>query len=165
MYAKIGRMFYRDRLSISEIRRRTSLSRNTIKKWLKVKGGGEAVEPKYVRTKAVNKLTQFESTIQLAQQTDSHRPKRDRRTVLMLFNAIKQDGYRGSYSTLTRYIHGWRDVAAKVSSKSAFVPLHFQLGEAFQFDWSEESFMILNSSVERVRVCVFPASWQGATTT
>jgi transposase len=144
MYAKIRRMFYRDKLSISEIGRRTSMSRNTIKKWLKAgkEEGIEAVEPKYVRTKAVNKLTQFESTIQLALQTDSHRPKRDRRTALMLFNAIKKDGYSGSYSNLTRYIHAWRDVAAKVTSKSAFVPLHFQLGEAFQFDWSEEPFMI-----------------------
>ena len=35
MYAKIRRMFYREHLSISEIGRRTSLSRNTIKKWLK----------------------------------------------------------------------------------------------------------------------------------
>ena len=35
MYAKIRRMFFREHLSISEIQRRTSLSRNTIKKWLK----------------------------------------------------------------------------------------------------------------------------------
>ena len=35
MYAKIRRMFFREHLSVSEIRRRTSLSRNTIKKWLK----------------------------------------------------------------------------------------------------------------------------------
>ncbi|MET3139040.1 transposase, partial [Undibacterium sp. GrIS 1.2] len=35
MYSKVRRLFYRERLSISEIQRRTSLSRNTIKKWLK----------------------------------------------------------------------------------------------------------------------------------
>lgn len=34
IYAKIRRMFFREHLSVSEIRRRTSLSRNTIKKWL-----------------------------------------------------------------------------------------------------------------------------------
>lgn len=139
MYAKLRRLFYRERLSISEIQRRTSLSRNTIKKWLKA---GERVETKYVRSKSETKLSAYESTIQLALQADSHRPKRDRRTALMLFDAIKKDGYTGSYSSLTRYIHTWRDVAAKVSSKSAFVPLQFQLGEAFQFDWSEESLII-----------------------
>jgi DNA-binding transcriptional regulator LsrR (DeoR family) len=31
MYAKIRRMFYREHLSISEIQRRTTLSRNTVK--------------------------------------------------------------------------------------------------------------------------------------
>ena len=35
MYAKVRRMFFREHLSISEIGRRTSLSRNTIKKWLR----------------------------------------------------------------------------------------------------------------------------------
>lgn len=33
MYAKVRRMRLRDGLSISEIARRTSLSRNTIKEW------------------------------------------------------------------------------------------------------------------------------------
>lgn len=39
MYAKIRRMFYREHLPISEIQQRTSLSRNTIKKWLKEPNG------------------------------------------------------------------------------------------------------------------------------
>ena len=34
-FAKVLRLFHRDHLSISEIQRRTSLSRNTIKAWLK----------------------------------------------------------------------------------------------------------------------------------
>lgn len=160
MYAKIRRLFYRERLSISEIGRRTSLSRNTIKKWLKEE---EKVEPKYVRSKAQTNLTPFESTIELALQADSHRPKRDRRTALMLFNAIKKDGYTGSYSNLTRYIHAWRDSAAKVTGKSAFVPLRFQLGEAFQFDWSEESLMIGGIQrkllVAHTKLCASRAFW------
>ena len=139
MYAKVRRLFFRERLSISEIGRQTSLSRNTIKKWI---NGGEGVEPKYVRPKAVSKITPFESLIQLALQTDSHRPKWDRRTVLMLFEEIQQAGFTGSYSSVTRYIHSLRDQAAKVTGKSAFAPLKFQLGEAFQFDWSEELLVI-----------------------
>ena len=34
MYAKIRRMYFRENQSISEIARKTSLSRNTVKKWL-----------------------------------------------------------------------------------------------------------------------------------
>jgi transposase len=35
MFAKVRRLFHRDHHSISEIQRRASLSRNTIKAWLK----------------------------------------------------------------------------------------------------------------------------------
>ena len=50
MYAKIRRMFFREHLSISEIARRTTLTRNTIKKWLKAADGSE---PKYRRVPVV----------------------------------------------------------------------------------------------------------------
>ena len=36
LVGKIRRMYLRDNMSFSEIARRTSLSRNTVKKWLKV---------------------------------------------------------------------------------------------------------------------------------
>jgi len=137
IYAKIRRMFYREHLSISEIQRRTSLSRNTIKKWLKAPDGAE---PAYRRAKAVGKLTAFEPTLILALQADAHRPKRDRRTAAMLFAAIQKDGYTGCYSIVTDFIRHWRNAAA--TGTSAFVPLTFALGEAFQFDWSEEWLVI-----------------------
>ena len=35
LLGKIRRMYYRDKFSLSEIARRTSLSRNTVKKWLR----------------------------------------------------------------------------------------------------------------------------------
>jgi len=55
MYAKIRRMHFREHLTISEIQRRTSLSRNTIKKWLR---GGD--EPRQQRRNRDSKLTPFE---------------------------------------------------------------------------------------------------------
>ena len=94
MYAKVRRMFYREHLSISEIRRRTSLSRNTIKKWLKA---SDNAVTQYRRTKAATKLTPFEPKLLLALEADSHRIKRDRRTALMLFDAIKKEGFTGGY--------------------------------------------------------------------
>ena len=136
------------------------MSRNTIKKWLKE---SETCEPKYHCPKAVSKITPFESTIQLALQTDSHRPKRDRRTALMLFREIQQEGFTGSYSGVSRYINSWRDQAAKVSGKSAFVPLKFQPGEAFQFDWSEELLVIggihRKLLVAHTKLCASRAFW------
>jgi transposase len=130
MYAKIRRMFFREHLTISEIQRRTSLSRNTIKKWLKEPTGAE---PKYQRVKARGKLTAYEPMLLMALDADARRPKRDRRTGLMLYKAIQQQGYTGCYSIVTDFIRRWRNATVSVLSKSAFVPLRFKLGEAFQF--------------------------------
>ena len=46
MLGKVRRMYYRDGLSRSEISRRTGLSRNTVKKWLKA---AEGASPAYRR--------------------------------------------------------------------------------------------------------------------
>ena len=136
MYAKIRRMYFREHLTISEIQRRTSLSRNTIKKWFKETG-----EPRYQRPKRDSKLTPFKPKIKLALETDAHRPRRDRRTALMIFRSIQRDGYTGCYAQVTEFIRACRQDVA-MGSKSAYVPLKFELGEAFQFDWSEESLVI-----------------------
>ncbi len=139
MYAKIRRMFFREHLSISEIGRRTSLSRNTIKKWLKTP---DAAVTRYRRAKASGKLTPFEPKLLLALEADAHRPKRDRRTALMLFDAIKKEGFNGGHTIVTDFIRTWRNHAVTTGTKSAYVPLKFELGEAFQFDWSEEWLVI-----------------------
>ncbi len=136
MYAKIRRMHFREHLTISEIRRRTSLSRNTIKKWLK---GSE--EPHPQRRHRHGKLTPFEPRLKLIMETDAHRPRRDRRTAKRLFEMLRQEGYTGGYSQRTDFIRRTRQHATS-TGKSAFVPLKFQLGEAFQFDWSEEWLVI-----------------------
>ncbi|MHB8473433.1 MAG: IS21 family transposase, partial [Gammaproteobacteria bacterium] len=122
MYAKIRRMHFREHLTISEIQRRTSLSRNTIKKWLK---GDEGPHPQ--RRNRDSKLTPFEPLLKLSLETDAHRPKRDRRTVQRLLETIRQKGYTGGYSQLTDFIRRCREHTV-ITGKSAFVPLKFQLG-------------------------------------
>ena len=116
MYAKIRRMFYREHLSISEIARRTSLTRNTIKKWLKA---ADDSEPKYLRTTKLTKLTPFEPQLILALTADAHRPKRDRRTALMLFTDIQQQGFTGCYALVTKFVCHWRNQSSATSTKSA----------------------------------------------
>ncbi len=139
MLGKIRRMFYRDNLSLSEISRRTSISRNTIKKWLRAPG---SVEPKYQRQHTERKLGPFLARLNKALETDSHRPKRDRRTAKKLWQEIRADGFTGSYSRVTEFVRKWRANAGQATANKAFVPLKFELGEAFQFDWSEEGLII-----------------------
>jgi DNA invertase Pin-like site-specific DNA recombinase len=57
MYAKIRRMYFRDNLPINEIARKTSLSRNTIKKWLREPDGSAT---QYRRTQTQILITPFE---------------------------------------------------------------------------------------------------------
>ena len=160
MLGKIRRLYYRDGLSINEIRRRTSVSRNTIKKWLK--GPGSA-EPKYRRRGVATKLTAFMVVVRQALEADSHRPKRERRTARALHAQLKVEGYVGGYTRLTDFIRQWRQDEGTVTSRSAFVPLRFELGEAFQFDWSEEGLVVggiyRRLQVSHLKLCESRAFW------
>jgi transposase len=132
-------MYYRDRLSRSEIARRTGLSRTTVKKWLRA---GESVEPRYRRGSKPGKLSAFQEGLVKAVEADAGRAKRDRRTAKALFAELKAQGYSGGYTVLTDFIRAWRQRTSANVSTRAFVPLKFELGEAFQFDWSEERLVV-----------------------
>jgi transposase len=134
MIGKVRRMKLRNQLSISEIARSTGLSRPTVRKWL---AQPDDAAPKYERIEAQTKLSAFEGALIQALKTDSHRPKHARRTGKDLYRQVQAQGYKGSYSRVTDFIRAWRQQASKDPAK-AFVPLSFELGEAFQFDWSEE---------------------------
>lgn len=135
MLAKIRRMYFRDKLSIREIARRTHLSRNTVSDWL---SKPEMVEPKYPPRHNFRLVQPYSAQLQQWLETDSHRPKRDRRTSKALFEAIKAQGYPGSYIRAAVHIRELRIALQDAPQRKAFVPLHFEHGEAFQFDWSRE---------------------------
>ncbi len=138
MIGKIRRMYFRQRKTVREIARATSLSRNTVRKYLRM---SQVQEPKYERRSKATKLTPFHETIVAALKSDARRPKRERRTALALFEQIRAEGYDGCYSRLTDFIRAWR-VSHAQSGTAAFVPLSFAFGEAFQFDWSDEGLVI-----------------------
>ena len=92
LFSKIRRMYFRDKLSINEIARRTSLSRNTVKKWLRMPNG---TDPVYKRQPGSTKLSPFEDQLKLALIADSYRPKRERRTALKLLEELQKAGYEG----------------------------------------------------------------------
>ena len=46
-------------------------------------------------------------------------------------------GYGGGYDAVRRYAGAWAKANASTTA-SAFVPLSFAPGEAYQFDWSHE---------------------------
>ena len=86
LLGKVRRMFHRDKLSRSEIARRTGLSRNTVKQWLQA---AEGTAPKYRRHAAPGKLSAFLEVLLRALEADARRPNRDRRTGKALHAEIK----------------------------------------------------------------------------
>ena len=90
MLGKIRRMHVRDKLSVSEIAKRTGLSRNTLQKWLRT--AEEVSAPKYIRAKSFGKLGAFAQALDQALKADAGRHKQERRTGKALFLQIKQSG-------------------------------------------------------------------------
>ena len=136
LFGKIRRMYFRDGLSISEIARRTSLSRNTIRRWVTAEGG---TEPKYQRGPQPKILTPFEEVLTNWLDSDRHRPKRERRTARALFGELQQLGFTGSYSRVSEFVRIWRDSEPDRGLAGTFIPLQFGLGEAFQCRYCYQS--------------------------
>ncbi len=153
-------MHSRGKKSQREIARTTGLSRNTVSKWL---DGPLQAEPKYQRVKQPGKLTAFHETIRQALKADARRPRHERRTARALHAEIKAAGYAGSYSRVTDFIRAWRLAEGQLVSGHAFVPLAFELGEAFQFDWSEEALVVggiyYRLQVSHLKLCASRAFW------
>jgi transposase len=122
---KVRRLYYRDGLTLSEIERRTGLTRKTVRRWLKA---AEGTEPKYRRSQVDTKIAPFEAQLVKMLETDAQRPKRDRRTALKLFGEIKAIGFGGDYSRVTEFVRRWRESEGAAAVK-AYVPLRFEPGE------------------------------------
>ena len=105
MVGKIRRMHFRDGKSVREIVRRTGLSRNTVRTWLRAPA---QKEPRYRRTAQAGKLTPFQAVLVQALKADALRPKKERRTGLALYREIQAAGYSGGYSRVTDFIRAWR---------------------------------------------------------
>jgi transposase len=159
MLGKVKRLYSRDKKSLHEIAKATGLSRNTIRKW--VREAKVVGKPTYRRKERVNKLTAFHEALVLALKADSHRSKQNRRSAKALFAQIRLEGYTGGYSRVTDFIRDWRETQGK--TPKAFVPLRFEPGEAFQFDWSDEGMVVgglyYKVQAAHLKLCFSRAFW------
>jgi hypothetical protein len=73
-------------------------------------------------------------------------------------------GYTGSYDRVAAFARRWREAqhAPRLeASKRTYVPLQFQPGEAFQFDWSED-WIKINGVSTKLQVAHFKLSYSRA---
>jgi len=133
----IRRWSFRDRMPIREISRRTGLSRNTIRKYLR----SEAVEPQFQAPLRPSKLDPFAQKLSGWLRTEAKKSRKQKRRVKQLHSDLVALGYEGSYGRVAAFVRDWkadRRIEQQTSGRGTFVPLVFQPGEAFQFDWSED---------------------------
>ena len=152
----IRRWAFRDQLSIREISRRTGLSRNTIRKYLR----SGSVEPKFKVPDRPSKLDAFADKLSDWLKSEAAKSRKQKRTIKQLHADLISLGYDGSYSRVAAFVRAWkaeRQREQQTSGRGTFVPLVFEFGEAFQFDWSED-WAILGGERTKLQVAHFKLS-------
>ncbi|WP_295529197.1 IS21 family transposase [Novosphingobium sp. Chol11] len=133
----IRRWRFRQKMPIREIERRTGLSRNTIRKYLRA----DTVEPQFKVPKRPSKLDPFAEKLSGWLRIEAGKSRKQKRTAKQMHADLVALGYEGSYGRVATFVRGWkadRQRDAQTSGRGTFVPLVFEAGEAFQFDWSED---------------------------
>lgn len=149
------RVLYRKCGRIKEVSRRTGISIPTVRKIVKSE---ESLEESYKRT--VQPYRMLEGYIdRLEKLLRDNRFAKPKRNGKMLFEELRDLGYKGSYSAVNRYISAWvaRSNAVRVD---ACIPLSFGPGEAYQFDWSTDK-VIIDDEVIEVKVAHFTLCYSG----
>ncbi|MBT0652543.1 IS21 family transposase [Geomobilimonas luticola] len=123
-----------ERKGIREISRDLNLSRNTVRTIIR----SGIVDQSYCRIdKHRPKLgAVIERLVELLNE-DETKPVKQRRRAQILFEQLQREGYAGGYDAVRRYVGAWRREKGKAPAK-AFIPLEYDPGDAFQFDWSYE---------------------------
>jgi transposase len=156
----VRRWALRDQLSIREISRRTGLSRNTIRKYLR----SDVVEPKFKVPDRPSKLDPFADKLSSLLKVEAAKPRKQKRTLKQLHADLLALGYEGSYGRVAAFARAWkvaRHQEEKTVGRGAFVPLVFQPGEAFQFDWSED-WALINGERLKLQVAQVKLSYSRA---
>lgn len=153
LLGKIRRWHYRDGVGIREIADKTSLSRNTVRRYLR----DREMVPDYPRRVAVvTKLAAFEGQLRRWLEEDARLPRKQRRRIRGLHEALVKLGYSGSYGRVAAFVRRAKREGGQPPN-AVFIPLVFTPGEAFQFDFSTESVQLgglaQTIKVAHIRLC------------
>ena len=151
--ARIRREFFVKGKSIKEIVRDLGISRNTVRKVLR---SGETAFSYERSVQPLPKLGPWASDLDRLLETNAGKARRERLTLIRMFEELQGLGYRGGYDAVRRYAAGWHRERS-LATAAAYVPLSFAPGEAYQFDWSHEIVVIggvtTTVKVAHMRLC------------
>jgi transposase len=127
---RIRRAHFNQGKSIKEIARELKISRNTVRKILRSDDTSVSYEREI---QPLPKLGRWKSDIDRMLMKNAEASARERLTMILLFEDLRALGYEGGYDAVRRYAKTWsREHASQTAS--AYVPLSFAPGEAYQFD-------------------------------
>src|ERR1700710_2625888 len=100
----IRRWHHRDHLPIREIARRTGLSRNTIRKYLRA----DTVEPRFKVPERPSKLDPFAEKLSGWLRIEVSKSRKQRRTAKRNTPERVTLGYEGSYGRVAAFVRTWK---------------------------------------------------------
>jgi transposase len=150
---KVRQAHFRDGKGIREITREFNLSRNTVRSIIR----SGITDQKYERSEQPRpKLGSFVERLSEWLKEDRDKPVKHRRRAQILFEQLQREGYTGGYDAVRRYVGTWKEDDGTALVK-AFIPLEWEPGDAFQFDWSYEKVelggMPVEVKVSHFRLC------------
>ena len=120
---------------IKKIARDLRVSKNTVRKVVR----GDETSYSYERKiQPLPKLGPWVEELERRLEANEKKPRRDRFSLLRIHEDLAALGYGGGYDAVRRYARTWRRRWRLLSPSQGFVPLSFDPGEAYQFDWSHE---------------------------
>src|ERR1700761_6089650 len=129
--------------SIKAIARDLKISRNTVRRILR---SGETSFSYEREIQPRPKLGRWKAEIDRMLTKNAKASARERLTLIGLFEELRGLGYEGGSAAVRRYARAWsREHASQTAS--AYVPLSFAPGEAYQFDWSHEIVLVSGVTV------------------
>ena len=101
----IRRWHKRDHVPIREISRRTGVSRNTIRKYLR----SDLIEPKFQVPDRPSKLDPYAEKLSAWLRREAARPRKQRRTAKQLYGDLVSLSYDGSYNRVAAFARAWKE--------------------------------------------------------
>lgn len=142
--------------AIKAIARDLRLSRKVVRKAIRAPEGAfdyhGTVQP-------LPRLGPFQERLDTLLTENEARHWRNRLRMTRIHDLLCREGFEGSYDAVRRYARRWAEARRKDAGDGvpAFIPLLFQPGEAYQFDWSHEDVEIagkpMRLKVAHMRLC------------
>ena len=142
--------------AIKAIARDLHVSRKVIRKAIRAPEGAFDYQRK---VQPLPRIGPFQDRLNTLLEENEVRGRRERLRMTRIHDLLEREGFEGSYDAVRRYAARWKADRRKDAGDgvTAFIPLMFKPGEAYQFDWSHEDVEIagkpMRVKVAHMRLC------------